>query len=600
MTTTNHNNNNNNHAVRDPLSDFRSDSIYQAFLVEPFHLPSTLTLLGHLPISEQLSKLAAGIETIKHNIHRLTSANCEELFQRCTRLDHLHQDLANIQQCATSLSKSLELIRSRLELPYQELLRQVALISRFQRTCDLLRKMLRVIYLARRLAECNLKAAAEAEAEKEAPKAGSLLLKEAIKVSQYINEIDLLMAGEEVALAQLKPIAVYLEQIGQRKREVNEVTDRLVKLGLTAEADVNVLGTALQVYHNLSMLDEKLETLLTMKAEAITAELNRFYSSLSLNEHRPRTTLTTAAQTTTKTTAQVRTALRSMLETVFLHFGHVTLLMKVLRRRRDNFTQTPLIEFLPADGRNKVGDFWAQVVRIMADRLVQFANGSFSFKQTFESDYAAILAIFLDFYQRVVTAEPEVANERFFRSVVQHFESAYLSNSLSRLFKVVNGAFSGADRESGQGVPSERHVDQVIEAIEVELNAATFNRTLLLAVARNVQKTINVFNVKCEHIVAVDGHATQVIGPCTESQRHNAFIVHICGYFDRKLRALLLAKSEADKQQYPQEVVEMLVAALNGTDTLVGNIFQPLVASVLEAIEAILLTMHNENFNIQG
>ena len=144
--------------VGNNITEFRKDSVFSEFLNEDFNLQQCVSGIKDLSFNEQLEKISFGIEFVKQNISNLTSQNCEEFFQRTSQLDTLYQELQFIQIKAQSLSKTMETIKSKLEVPYQELITEISNLSLAQRCCDLLRKVLRIIHLSKRIFETNLKA----------------------------------------------------------------------------------------------------------------------------------------------------------------------------------------------------------------------------------------------------------------------------------------------------------------------------------------------------------------------------------------------------------------------------------------------------------
>lgn len=64
-------------------------------------------------------------------------------------------------------------------------------------------------------------------------------------------------------------------------------------------------------------------------------------------------------------------------------------------------------------------------------------------------------------------------------------------------------------------------------------------------------------------------------GPATDSQRSNAQLVNMLDYFKSQLKD---------------------TEAANGVEILMQNTINPLILAIIDAIEAIIQTMHSENF----
>lgn len=98
--------------------------------------------------------------------------------------------------------------------------------------------------------------------------------------------------------------------------------------------------------------------------------------------------------------------------------------------------------------------------------------------------------------------------------------------------------------------------------------------------------------VKAEQLVISDGEASQVIGPPTAAQKTNAGAVNLLCQFDRNLRRALVSLSGL-----PAECLTAITDSLKHINTVMRNSIQPLLASLIDAVEAILLTMHDEDFS---
>lgn len=569
------------------LAEFQQDDVYAAFLADSFHLQNAITLINNLPFNEQLAKISHGIDQVKQSINQLTSQNCEDFFQRTAKLDQLYEELRFISIKSQNLSKTLELMKSKLEVPYQQLFRQITLISRLQKTCDLLRKMLRILHLVKRIDENALDDAKSEQA---------IFLKEIVKVSQYVNEIDLIIASDhDRLLPKLNCIGKDLERFKQTKLELTEEAELLLKSGLSS-ADSNLIGTTCQVFHNLGLLEQTVDRLVAEKKQLLSQLASKSFTEFnykSASHHHPQSGGNRASSAVR---TSVRNSLKLLLDSVMSHFLQVSVTVKALKKRRDNVTQSLLIEFVN-QGDSIVTDFWNELVKILSSAFGKVFNDSTVLKPLIESDYPKILPIVTDYWKRILHEEPAIESEKPLRSVISQFESAYLSNSLSLLFDSVNRIFS--DLQAGSksmvvSVPSEKDVDSIVKEIGNELATVASDSQLAAGVCRNVLKIVSLFMVKCEHLVSVDGHSTQVIGRFTTSQRHNALIVHILSHFSSQVRARLAEGA------FSGEIRHSIEDSLRSVDTLIVNIIEPFINAIQDAIEDIICTMHNENYNSAG
>ncbi|KAH9521961.1 conserved oligomeric Golgi complex subunit 5 four way stop isoform X2 [Dermatophagoides farinae] len=567
------------------------DPIYSEFLPENFDQQNAIASVNNLPFSEQISKIAAGIEQLKNNINQLTTKNCETFFRRASKLDELYNDLRFIGIKSQNLMKTMELMIMKFESPYQQLNHEIILLSRLQKTCDLLRKMLRIMYLMERIDESNMN-------NDMTKNESGIFLKEIIKLSQYVNEIDgIIQSDEENLLHKLNCISKDLEKFQQIKSKIIIEADSLLRNGLES-LDNNNIGAALQIYHNLRSLDSIVNDLIVEKCRLIEQSLSKLFDDMNMNEMKLTIPSSTRQNNLMKTS--IRSNCKCNLENLYIHFHQISTMIKILKKRRDNQTQTLLIEFI--DNRDElIRKFWNEIIRIFSASFNKLFHWSPAIKRLIESDYSKILSFFLDYSERIIVDEPEIENEITLRSTIGQFENAYLSNSLSSLFESVNRIFTNVGVIKNQkidSIPSEKDVDLVIKDISNEIVASNFDSMLLESVCRNIVKTINLFVFKCEQLVSNDGDATQVIGKFTINQRHNSLIIYSLNYFHKQLKNLII-NNDKNQSILKKHLIETS-SSLKSIDNLILNTFEPFIKSIQDAIEDIILTIHNEKYDINS
>ncbi|XP_048477346.1 conserved oligomeric Golgi complex subunit 5 isoform X2 [Rhincodon typus] len=242
-------------------------------------------------------------------------------------------------------------------------------------------------------------------------------------------------------------------------------------------------------------------------------------------------------------------------------------------------------------------------------------------KQAFEGEYPKLLRLYNDLWKRLQQYSQSIQNgvttggnsdsppelpaaeedtqdlfmlkkqdydpEKALKDSLQFYESAYLSKSLSRLFDPINLVFP----PGGRNPPSNDELDSIIKTVASEFNVASVDPNLSLAVARNVAKTIQLFGVKSEQLLSTQGDASQVIGPLTEGQRRNVAVVNSL----YKLNQLML-KVLSTLSSLPSAAEQTIRTALETIQALMGSAVQPLLNSVEDSVEAIIITMHQEDF----
>ena len=141
-------------------------------------------------------------------------------------------------------------------------------------------------------------------------------------------------------------------------------------------------------------------------------------------------------------------------------------------------------------------------------------------------------------------------------------------------------------------IPSENELTQVFKGVSSELTVSMIDIQLSITVAKNVAKTVQLMCVKCEQIVVTDGEASQVVGYPTQGQKQNVQVVNCLCKFRTGMEEDIL-KTIPIHETGSLAIVE----ALSHVDRQVSAAISPLLSSIQDAVEAILLTLHKEDFS---
>ena len=198
------------------------------------------------------------------------------------------------------------------------------------------------------------------------------------------------------------------------------------------------------------------------------------------------------------------------------------------------------------------------------------------------------------------------------RNILSPFENAYLSRSVSRLLDPVHTMFSGG------AVPGQEDIDSLIRTITryiamdfkfimmytiskipsliffkchfSELSVSLVDEGLSTVVARNVGKAIRLFCLKCEQNLVTGGEASQVIDSPTVGQQKNVNLANLLYYLSTQTNRVIANLSSS----LPTEGAVVIATALEEISNLSRNIIAPLLSSIKDAIESIILTMHDD------
>ncbi|CAB1345792.1 unnamed protein product [Coregonus sp. 'balchen'] len=117
-----------------------NDECYADFLTEDFDVKTyTAQAIHHAVIAEQLAKLAQGISQLDKELH-------SQVY-----MTPITWVLQMMQTRIAALQGAVDRIRTKIVDPYNKIVARTAQLARLQVACDLLRRIIRILYLSKRL-----------------------------------------------------------------------------------------------------------------------------------------------------------------------------------------------------------------------------------------------------------------------------------------------------------------------------------------------------------------------------------------------------------------------------------------------------------------
>ncbi|XP_077614462.1 conserved oligomeric Golgi complex subunit 5 [Crocuta crocuta] len=585
---------------------------YSDFLSEDFDVKTyTSRSIHQAVIAEQLAELAQGISQLDKELHLQVVARHEDLLAQATGIESLEGVLQMMQTRIAALQGAVDRMKAKIVEPYNKIVARTAQLARLQVACDLLRRIVRILYLSQRL-QGQLQG-------------GS---REITKAAQSLNELDYLSQG--IDLSGIEVIENDLLFIARARLEVENQAKRLLEQGVETQNPTQV-GTALQVFHNLGILKDTVTSVVDGYCAALEEHINSALDIKVLTQPSQsavraggpgRSTMPTPGNT-----AAFRASLWTNMEKLVDHIctacGQVQHLQKILAKKRDPVSHICFIEEIVKDGQSEIlYTFWNSVTQALSSQFRAATDSSMFLKQAFEGEYPKLLRLYNDLWKRLqqygqniqgkfnargttdISADPQHMGdeaqdlftakkpnydpEKALKDSLQPYEAAYLSKSLSRLFDPINLVFP----PGGRNPPSAEELEGIIKTIASELNVAAVDADLTIAVSKNVAKTIQLYGVKSEQLLSTQGDASQVIGPLTEGQRRNVAVVNSLYKLHQSV-----AKVVSSQSSFPPAAEQTITSALKTIHVLMGSALHPLLTSVGDAIEAIIITMHQEDFS---
>ncbi|XP_059360721.1 conserved oligomeric Golgi complex subunit 5-like [Carassius carassius] len=581
---------------------------YTDFLKEDFDVKTyTAQAIHHAVIAEQLAKLAEGISQLDKELHSQVVARHEDLLAQATGFESLEGVLQMMQTRIAALQSAVDRIRTKIVDPYNKIVTRTAQLARLQVACDLLRRIIRILYLSKRL-QGQLQG-------------GS---REITKAAQSLNELDYLSQG--VDLSGIDVIENDLLFISRARLEVENQAKRLLEQGMEIQNPSQV-GTALQVFYNLGNLRETIRSVVdgyrTSVLENVVNALDiKVLTQPASTRGAPGRAIMPTPGNTAAFRAALWTNLEKLMDQICAACGQVQHLQKVLTKKRDPVSHVCFIDEIIKDGQPDIlHTFWSSVTQTLSEELQKATAASTFLKQALEGEYPKLLRLYNELWKRLqqysasiqgalvssgagldvelplsehdtedlfTRSKPDYDPEKDLKDSLQPYEAAYLSKSLSRLFDPINLVFP----QGGRNPPSNDELDSIIKTIASELNVASVDSGLTIAVTKNAAKTVQLFCVKSEQLLCTQGDASQVIGPLTEGQRRNIAVVNSLFRLQQSV-----AKVISGLGTFPPAAEQSITASLESVQALMSSAVQPLLNSVTDSVEAILITMHQEDFS---
>ncbi|PKU40668.1 hypothetical protein llap_9035 [Limosa lapponica baueri] len=132
---------------------------YADFFREDFDVKAyTSQSIHQAVIAEQLAKLAQGISQLDKELHLQVVARHEDLLAQATGIESLEVRVMLLKKLSLCVREGEacrgsdpEKIRVKIVDPYNKIVSRTAQLAKLQAACDLLRRIIRILYLSKRL-----------------------------------------------------------------------------------------------------------------------------------------------------------------------------------------------------------------------------------------------------------------------------------------------------------------------------------------------------------------------------------------------------------------------------------------------------------------
>lgn len=573
-----------------------ADSVLQEYNDDDFDVEERATsILRQGNIQTAVSELSESLASLDTMIQSHVSAHYTDLLNNALASNQLEQSLSVMATHINSLQMSTDRLRARVREPFDKIEAGTRSLARLQETADILRRVIRILQLSKRLA------GAMAGGETDLGKAATGLA----ELSDLLLED---VAGLEVVEGEAR-------RVRQWRAEVERQGEGLVNRGLST-GNQGQLGTGLQVFYNLGTLPKVVDTILEELYNKLKTSWSEGLDIKRISEkgdnggdERGKTGRPGKANLSSGNMSAYRatlwTNMDSLLDSLQAHVVQVYHLQRLLCKKVDPLTHQPYISSLPHP--SLVPNTWTKLTGMIHECLTTAMSKSNFVKQTLEAEYPRLVRLYTELWNKLrysssqyspspsnqLEDQAETLEDPFtsiemgpeLRASLSSLEQAYLARSLSRLFDPVNLMFSGS------GGPNKDEVRNIFGVMSSEVSIASVETHLLEAITRNLCKTVTLFCVKSED--CVDSEASQVIGSPSPAQLQNVCIVNRLAEFNEGLEGLCCQQCAV----LGNKRVALLQEAGSRVDKQMKAATEPLLSSIGDSVEAILLTIHKEDFS---
>ncbi|KAH9940460.1 uncharacterized protein BXZ73DRAFT_98890 [Epithele typhae] len=573
----------------------------------------------------------------------------EDLLVQAAGVSDLEGSLGSVRSGLNELDTSLDKLRLKIRIPYLSLQKHVSKLERIQQASDILRRTARFVILTRRL-ELQLTEMSKSEVA-ESTAAGSkskpqstrtptsasrpdtpleneddgqrAIAKAALTIAELTALLDAQTenfrstsdgtmeadqtSGDRIPLSSIKAVASHLPFVDAARARVTSDMEAMVFTGL-ATLNQAMLASSLQTAHNLHVLPELVQNLVSDLSEAVEGrirsafDLSRISKDIMAKEptsigqgllYKSRVRTEPTNVTAPQWTAALWGSLESLIEEMADCCIKVYTLEKVLKVKRDPVTDVVFMDEAMKVLENKPSTtFWASLGRSLERHAKEAAKNSAFLQQTLSTSYPRLLRLFHSFFTKIAVHTDTVYSQTqqstetvLVLRALSNFESLYLSRSSNRLNEAVGQAFSGGSRSP----PGMSEGVNIARAIANELDSAKFDPLLVQSVARYATTSLELLLKRLDGMIARERAATSLVGPVATAQQVLNGQLATCTYH-------CWARLDKLREEYPEKVVVILEPAISKLRATFDRVADPLLAAIRRELAAITAKLHRMDF----
>ncbi|KAF9008002.1 Golgi transport complex subunit 5-domain-containing protein [Cyathus striatus] len=591
-------------------------------------------------ISVAISKISFAVDDVAKQIKALVTGHHEQLLAQAANASTLSGSLANVRSGLTELDASVDKLRLKIHVPYENLQSNVSRLQKLHQVSDILRRTSRFVMLARRLQVQMTDMAHEPNEERPLHQAISntpvsasasqmldvedekerTIAKAALSIAELVSLLDdnVVVRGHPsapvtaeslsvVPLRSIRAVALYESFIENARSTVTNEMENMVLTGLTT-LNQTLLASSLQTAYNLGVLPTLVQGLLLDLSQAVEDRIRNAFDTSRISKdvlgrdsphpsqppqiYRSRIRTEPTNATASQWSAALWTRLESMFEEMADCCVKVYTLEKVLKMKKDTTTQVLFLEeAMKALENQPSAIFWTSLSQYLEKYSREASNFRLS-SADLEHWLPAVLRLFHDFFSKIAVHTDTVYGDKFqspetilVLRAFSNIESSYLSRTTNKLNEAIGQMFSGGSRSP----PGANEGANLARLILNELDSARFDPLLVKSVSKIAASSLDVLVSRVDGLATRDRSAVILQGPsATPQQACNAQLASCLYQCSRRLDSL--------KHEYTDGIFYAIRPSSEAVSRAYEQLTDPLASAIRRELGAIIAKVHRIDF----
>ncbi|KAF9430931.1 Conserved oligomeric Golgi complex subunit [Podila epigama] len=425
------------------IAQLDSYADYDSFLVDQFdpntHANSIIhqSAKGEIDIATSLSSLSFSIDSLNKQLQDQVTTHYNDLLSQAAGIRELETVLMTVKAGLKALTTSMERLSFKVKTPFELIQTYTIQLERLQIASEMLRRVLRFLYLCKRL-------------EMQMP-GGDL---ELTKAALTLSEVESLL--QESDLEGIHVVDNEVRNLEHVRGRIIEMADKMLQDGMSTQNQAQV-GSALQVFYSLKGLDIKLMAITSNLSGKLHSNIKHALDIQSLQKEAKEASMNSGASgfigggvrrrdgepsvgAAGLWTSILWKRMEKLMDEMYTGCVKIYLLERVLARKRDPLTQVSFLDIVAQsmDG-NIIHRFWQNLSLHFEQELRASAR-------SFVDGFPRLLNLLHEFFSRVSVHDANAASDNvqnpevvLMLRAISAFETAHLAKVAQQNGQQVGG-----------------------------------------------------------------------------------------------------------------------------------------------------------------